>query len=134
MVRQALADNRDFVSAQLLHARLLVTGRRIGLNTVYRVLRELVEAGKADVIRDPAGGQLYRLRAGPNHSHYLFCRTCGRSIRIESEFVEHWARTTGETHGYVDVEHTIELIGVCAECSATTSPHADGNGDAGPSR
>jgi Fur family ferric uptake transcriptional regulator len=119
LIRRALAAKPDFVSAQLLHARLLIDGHRIGLNTVYRVLRELVDTGKADVIRDPGGGQLYRLRTGPWHSHYLFCRRCGHSIPVQSEFVEHWARTAGETHGFVDVEHTIELVGVCAECAAT---------------
>jgi Fur family ferric uptake transcriptional regulator len=118
IVKQALADNPDFASAQLLHARMLIAGRRIGLNTVYRVLRELVDTGKVDVIRDPGGGQLFRLRPGPRHSHYLFCRACGHSIPIASEFVEHWASTAGETHGFVDVEHTIELIGICADCAA----------------
>lgn len=119
VIRQALADKADFVSAQLLHARILVSGRRIGLNTVYRVLRELVDSGKVDIIRDPSGGQLYRLRPGPHHSHYLFCRTCGYSVPLESEFVEHWAADAGQNHGFVNVEHTVELIGVCAECAAT---------------
>jgi Fur family ferric uptake transcriptional regulator len=117
VVRQALADKAEFVSAQLLHARILVTGRRIGLNTVYRVLRELAEAGKVDIIRDPSGGQLYRMRPGPHHSHYLFCRTCGYSVPLESEFVEHWAADAGQNHGFVNVEHTVELIGVCSECA-----------------
>jgi Fur family transcriptional regulator, ferric uptake regulator len=117
IVQQALTDNPGFVSAQLLHARMLIGGRRIGLNTVYRVLRDLVDAGKVDVMRDPAGGQLFRLRPGSRHSHYLFCRACGYSIPIASEFVEHWASTAGEAHGFVNVEHTIELIGICSECS-----------------
>jgi Fur family ferric uptake transcriptional regulator len=117
VVRQALAGNSEFVSAQLLHARLLVAGRRIGLNTVYRVLRELVDAGKVDVMRDPSGGQLFRSRLGPRHSHYLFCRVCGYSVPVDSEFVESWASTAGESHGFVNVEHTIELIGICADCA-----------------
>jgi Fur family transcriptional regulator, ferric uptake regulator len=120
MIHQVLADTADFVSAQMLHARLLVAGRRIGLNTVYRALRELVDTGKADMIRDPHGGRLYRLRTGTRHSHYLFCRTCGYSVPIESDLVEHWARTTGEAHGFTDVQHTIELVGVCDDCAANT--------------
>jgi Fur family transcriptional regulator, ferric uptake regulator len=118
IVHRALANCSDFVSAQMLHARLLVAGHRIGLNTVYRTLRELARTGKVDVIRDPGGAQLYRLRSGPHHSHYLFCRTCGYSVPVESDFVEHWAVNAGESHGFVNVEHTIELVGVCAECRA----------------
>jgi Fur family ferric uptake transcriptional regulator len=121
MIYRTLADSPDFASAQMLHARLLVAGRRVGLNTVYRTLRELFDAGKVDMIRNPAGGRLYRLRSSPRHSHYLICRLCGYSVAVESEFVEHWAVTVGEAHGYGDVEHTIELFGVCAECSEETA-------------
>jgi Fur family transcriptional regulator, ferric uptake regulator len=123
IVHQALTYNPYFASAQLLHARMLIAGQSIGLNTVYRVLRELVDASKVDVIRGPGGGQLFRLRPGPRHSHYLFCRSCGYSIPIDSEFVEHWASTAGENHGFVDVEHTIELIGICADCAAPATKH-----------
>jgi Fur family ferric uptake transcriptional regulator len=126
IVHRALAENGDFASAQMLHARMLVAGRRIGLNTVYRTLRELVEAGRVDVIRDPGGAQLYRLRTGPHHSHYLFCRTCGYSVPLESEFVERWAEGAGQSHGFANVEHTIELVGVCAECSAESNGQREG--------
>jgi Fur family ferric uptake transcriptional regulator len=117
IVRQALTDNPEFVSAQMLHARMLIAGRRIGLNTVYRALRELADAGRVDVIRDPSGAQLFQLRNGPRHRHYLFCRSCGYSIPVDSEFVEHWAATAGEAHGFVNVEHTIELVGICSDCA-----------------
>jgi len=120
------ADNPEFVSAQMLHARMLITGRRIGLNTVYRALRELADAGRVDVIRDPGGAQLFQLRTGPRHRHYLFCRTCGYSIPIDSEFVEHWASTApARSTGFVNVEHTIELVGICSECAAEP-PRPDG--------
>lgn len=117
LIQRTLADSADFASAQMLHARLLIAGRRIGLNTVYRVLRELVDCGKVDVIRGPEGGQLYRMRSGPHHSHYLFCRVCGYSVAVTSENVERWALSAGQTHGFVNVEHTIQLVGVCSECS-----------------
>ena len=122
LVHWALAESPDFASAQTLHARLRVAGKRIGLSTVYRVLRELVDAGTLDVIRDTDSGQLYRLRAGPHHSHYLLCRICGYSVALESEIVERWAVNVGEAQSFVDVEHTIKLMGVCAECSERLTP------------
>ncbi|WP_405721932.1 transcriptional repressor [Streptomyces sp. NBC_01537] len=57
--------------AQALHARLLSTGELVGLSTVYRTLTALSEAGRADIVRDPACERLFRYRPSQEHQHYL---------------------------------------------------------------
>ncbi|MFB4313985.1 Fur family transcriptional regulator [Actinomadura sp. 21ATH] len=104
-VVHVLADCRDFVSAQELHALMSAAGRRIGLTTVYRTLRELETWGHADVVRDDTGERLYRLRMAEGHSHYLLRRSCGRSRPVDSE-VEAWADRVATEAGFAAVEHT----------------------------
>lgn len=119
-VLQALIDSEDFVSAQVLHARLIAAGTRVGLTTIYRTLTALAEAGLADTMRDPEGERHFRHRPGPDHRHYLRCRTCGRSIPVDSHLVETWAERIGTTSGFTQVAHTVELTGICADCGGTT--------------
>jgi Fur family ferric uptake transcriptional regulator len=115
-VLRGLAADPGFVTAQVLHARLLAAGDRIGLATVYRTLHALAGAGLLDSARDPGGGQLFRLRPAGSHQHYLICRNCRRSIIVTSAAVERWASAAGRRHGFTEVQHVIELTGVCATC------------------
>jgi Fur family ferric uptake transcriptional regulator len=117
IVLRALIDSEDFVSAQVLHARLITEGSRVGLSTIYRTLTALAEAGLADTMRNADGERLFRHQPGPDHRHYLRCRTCGRSIPVDSQPVETWADRIGATSGFTQVAHTVELTGICADCT-----------------
>jgi Fur family ferric uptake transcriptional regulator len=119
-VMRVLASCQDFVSAQELHGRLVADAQSIGLTTVYRALRELEAAGGVDVVRDDAGGRLYRQRPADGHRHYLICRCCGSSRPVDSEVVEQWADRIAAETGFAAVQHTVELTGLCADCHTTT--------------
>lgn len=117
-VVRALVDRGGFVGARALHDELRVQGARVGLNTVYRTLAALADAGRADVVRDRGGERLFRYRPFPEHQHYLLCRACGLSIPVDSEAVETWAGRVADTSGFAEVEHTVELSGLCPRCRA----------------
>jgi Fur family transcriptional regulator, ferric uptake regulator len=115
----ALEASDDFRSAQQWHDLLRDDGSAIGLATVYRTLQALAETGDVDAVRDAAGEVLYR-RCGnrTRHHHHLRCRGCGAAVEIEGPGVEEWAARLGGRHGFTSVEHTIELTGLCKDCSA----------------
>ena len=70
-----------FRGAQELHLDLLQRrGVRIGLVTVYRILRAFAEMKITETQRAEDGEMLYRLRTTREHLHYLLCRQCGRAI------------------------------------------------------
>ncbi|MFJ5302649.1 Fur family transcriptional regulator [Streptomyces sp. NPDC088350] len=117
-VVRALIDHGGFVGARALHDTLKAHGARVGLNTVYRTLAALVEAGRADVVRDRGGERLFRHRPFPEHQHYLLCRACGLSVAVDSEAVETWAGRVADISGFAEVEHTVELTGRCPRCQA----------------
>ncbi|MEY9834876.1 Fur family transcriptional regulator [Streptacidiphilus sp. EB103A] len=122
-VLRALIATDGFVSAQVLHARLISDEERVGLSTIYRTLTALAEAGRADVVRDPGGERQFRYRPGADHRHYLICRQCGLSLPVDSAPVETWADQVGEEADFADVVHTVELTGTCATCRAEAREH-----------
>ncbi|MFW6693097.1 Fur family transcriptional regulator [Streptomyces sp. MAR4 CNX-425] len=112
----ALERGGDFVSAQQLHAQLAAAGVTVGLTTVYRTLRELERTGRVDVVRDLSGERLYRTRPDAGHRHYLICRLCGLSRAVDTDVVERWADGLAGVTGFTEIEHTLELSGLCARC------------------
>jgi Fur family ferric uptake transcriptional regulator len=71
-----------------------------------------------DTIRDSGGETLYRRCRSSAHHHHLTCRECGRSAEVEGRAVEHWAEQVAAEAGFVDVNHTVELFGMCPECAS----------------
>jgi Fur family transcriptional regulator, ferric uptake regulator len=118
----ALDGLPGFCSAQQIHAELRRRGENIGLTTVYRHLQVLSEDGRVDAIRDAGGEILYRRCRTDTHHHHLTCRNCGRSVEVEDKAVERWAEEVAAEAGFTDVGHTVEMFGLCPECSADR-PH-----------
>ena len=118
-VRDALRASSGFRSAQDVYAELRAEGEAVGLSTVYRHLQALVDDGVVDVIHTAEGEATYRYCGdpGPGHHHHLVCRQCGRTEEIEGRAIERWAGDVALAHGYSAVDHTVELFGLCPECS-----------------
>jgi Fur family ferric uptake transcriptional regulator len=121
-VRDALHTAGGFRSAQDVYAVLRAEGGSVGLSTVYRHLQSLVDDGVVDVIQTPDGEATYRYcgdGGDGHHHHHLVCRQCGRTEEIEGRAVERWAGDVADKHGYSDVDHTVELFGVCPPCTSS---------------
>ncbi|WP_040312777.1 Fur family transcriptional regulator [Gleimia coleocanis] len=118
-VIDALADCNDFRSAQRIHEDLMKSSAKIGLATVYRNLRSLAEEKEVDVLMSPDGEALYRRCEQGEHHHHLVCRKCLRSEEIEATAVENWVHGLGEEYGFTQLEHSIEVFGICSHCVAS---------------
>ncbi|HEX2857101.1 MAG TPA: transcriptional repressor [Propionibacteriaceae bacterium] len=115
-VVSALEGLDDFRSAQQIHDLLRRGGVEIGLATVYRTLGMLAAEDVVDTLRTPDGETVYRRCGRSDHHHHLVCRLCGRAVEIEGPGVESWASRVAAQQGFSDVQHTLELTGVCAGC------------------
>lgn len=116
-VAAALAEAAEFRSAQELHDILRHRGDSVGLTTVYRTLQSLADAGEVDVLRTSDGEAVYRRCSTGGHHHHLVCRSCGSAVEVEGPAVEKWAESVAREHGYVDIGHTVEIFGTCADCA-----------------
>lgn len=107
----ALRDCETAVTAQELHGRL----EGVGLATVYRNLQRLADEGEADTLRRDNGEQAFLL-CGGGHHHHLTCRSCGRVEQVRDCELDAWAKSVARRHGFTNVEHRAELVGVCWRC------------------
>jgi Fur family transcriptional regulator, ferric uptake regulator len=97
----------------LLQARSEVGG--LGIATVYRNIRTLVDEGWLTPIALPGEVPRYELN-GKEHHHHFHCRRCDRVYEMPG-CVEHFDELAPP--GFAVEDHDIVLYGVCAECAAT---------------
>jgi Fur family transcriptional regulator, ferric uptake regulator len=116
-VAAALDSTVEFTSAQDLHARLRATGEKVGLATIYTQLRALADAGEIDTITSDNGETLFRRCDLDAHHHHLVCRRCGYAVELDAPEVESWAKRLGRRYGFSDLEHVLEISGLCDRCS-----------------
>lgn len=116
-ITDLLNELDGFHSAQELHDALRRRGEGIGLTTVYRALQSMAAAGHVDMLRTDTGESVYR-RCSEDHHHHLVCRRCGAAVEVSGDQLEQWAADVAAEHGFSEVSHTIEVFGVCGECTA----------------
>ena len=125
-VVRALQHLDDFISTQDLHRVLQEREESVSLATTYRILQSMAELGQVDVLRSSDGEAIYRRCEAEHHHHHLVCRSCGAAVELEAPQVESWAEQTARRYGYADVDHTVEISGICAECAAVAGPETGG--------
>lgn len=115
LIDDVLASSDSWLTAGQVHQLLVQKGRPVGLATVYRSLASLAAVGQVDVVR--MGQEVGYRRCSPSHHHHLTCRCCGHTVEI-NEPMESWAVATAAEYGYTNLQHIIEITGVCPHCQA----------------
>ncbi|WP_106506890.1 Fur family transcriptional regulator [Brachybacterium timonense] len=113
----ALSRQDDFRSAQQIHEQMRSEGETVGLATVYRNLQTLASSGRLDVLVSAEGESLYRQCEQEGHHHHLVCRVCGRTVEFLAPKLEAAMTAIAREHGFTDLDHTLEVFGLCPEHS-----------------
>ncbi|MBB5831314.1 Fur family transcriptional regulator [Brachybacterium aquaticum] len=130
-ILETLSRQDDFRSAQQIHEQMKADGETVGLATVYRNLQALSRSGRLDVLVAGDGESLYRQCEDSGHHHHLVCRECGRTVEFLAPRLEGAMTTIANEHGFTDLDHTLEVFGLCAEHSAAGGDEAE---DGAPGR
>ena len=117
-VLSAVRGMTDFQSAAEIFTKLQLNGTRVGLATVYRNLAALAEDGILDTVKSADGTTLYRECESSEHHHHLVCRSCGKTEEFHLKGLEETLNEMGREMGFSALSHTVELTGLCSECSA----------------
>jgi Fur family ferric uptake transcriptional regulator len=111
-IRQAMSKVGRPLSPQEIFAIAQQEVPGLGIATVYRTLKSLMEEGRIVPVDLP--GQPPRWEVTPeNHHHHFLCNTCDKLYEIYA-CPEDLRRLLPE--GYTLEEHDILLRGQCATC------------------
>lgn len=100
------------LSTEECHARARREVAGLGIATVYRNVRRLVDEGWLRVVELPGSPDRYEV-AGKHHHHHFHCRACDGVFEVE----ECPGGFTGMAPGGFRVEdHEVILYGLCDGC------------------
>ena len=115
--RDAILGALEDADRPLGHTEILELAQRnvprLGIATVYRNVRELVDAGRIRAVRLPGSPDRYEL-AGKHHHHHFHCRECDRVFELE-DCTDDYSRVT--PRGFRLENHEVTLYGLCSSCS-----------------
>ncbi len=118
--RQTIVDtffkHKDHVSAEELYVQIRKKDPSIGLATVYRTLRLLVDAGLASVRNFGEGTARYEPSKADSHHDHLICLDCGQIVEFENPKIENLQELVAARHKFQVTNHKLELYGRCQDC------------------
>jgi Fur family ferric uptake transcriptional regulator len=115
LVWAILMDSKGHPSVEEIRDRLLAKGHRIGIATIYRTLKILLDAG---MIRQSKLGGMTRYEAlikEPNHLHFI-CNVCKRTVEFPSSQIEELLRKVTAEHGFHERYSRYMILGICRAC------------------
>jgi len=86
----------------------------LGIATVYRTLKLLLDGGRIQTVILPSGETRYE-SAGLGHHHHFHCRSCDEVFDLEGCPVQ--VPRGSYEGGYTVEDHELTLYGTCPSCS-----------------
>ncbi|MBN2448575.1 MAG: transcriptional repressor [Phycisphaerae bacterium] len=90
----------------------------IGMATVYRNIKRLIEEAVLEAVQLPGEPPRYEL-AGKHHHHHFHCRVCGRLYEVDGCLAAFRKLTP---KGFKLEGHDLLLFGQCARCIPRKRP------------
>ena len=116
-IRKAFEDAEHPITPQDAWERAREGVPKLGMATVYRTVKELLEEGDLHKVEVSGQAPHYEL-ADKGHHHHFACRVCSRVFDIHG-CPGNMGRIVPE--GFVAEYHEITVHGICAECQMKTA-------------
>ncbi len=108
-------DQEGHVPIDELHKKIHAEDSSIGIATLYRTMKLLMDAGLAEMhtFNDKTTYErLYKVR----HHDHLICKACGKTVEFEPPLIEKYQEEICARHGFALKSHRMELFGLCNAC------------------
>jgi Fur family ferric uptake transcriptional regulator len=116
-IRETFERNDRPLSTDEVHREAARSSRGLGMATVYRSIKALLDDGWLSVVEVPGRNPLYEV-AGKGHHHHFSCTACERVYELEG-----CATVNAKLpRGFKTTGHDVTFYGTCAACTPGTRP------------
>jgi Fur family ferric uptake transcriptional regulator len=112
----ALLEAEGHPSVEQIRDQLIAKGHRIGVATIYRTLKILLDSGfirqsklQGTTRYEPVFGQ-------PNHLHFI-CNSCGSNVEFPSRKIENLIKRITKDYGFEERYSRYAIFGLCRSCA-----------------
>jgi len=112
-----ISQIKGHFTADEIYQALLKIDQEIGIATVYRTIRLLVDC---DILLEHTFGEkkgyFEVIDMNSKHHDHLICNLCGKIIEFQSDVIEDNQQKIANQHQFKIKSHKLEIYGVCNEC------------------
>src|SRR5215831_18794720 len=115
LIWASLLESKGHPSVEEIRDNLLKQGHRIGLATIYRTIKLLLQSG---FIRQSKLHGMTRYEPvvhQPNHLHFI-CNSCGSTVEFPSRRIENLIRRATEAEEFEERYSRYAVFGICKIC------------------
>ena len=110
-IREAFERSDRPLSTDEVHREAERASRGLGMATVYRSIKSLLDDGWLSIVEVPGRNALYEV-AGKGHHHHFSCTACERVYELEG-----CATVNAKLpRGFKTTGHDVTFYGTCAAC------------------
>src|SRR5215468_6345612 len=115
LIWASLLESKGHPSVEEIRDGLLAQGHRIGLATIYRTIKLLLQSGFVRQSKlhgmtcyDPVVSQ-------PNHLHFT-CNSCHNTVEFPSRKIENLIKRVTDENGFEERYSRYAIFGLCKAC------------------
>jgi Fur family ferric uptake transcriptional regulator len=111
----ALLDSKGHPSVEEIRDHLLKQGHRIGLATIYRTLKILLQSGYIRQLKVEGLTRYEPVIKQPNHLHFI-CNVCRSTVEFPSRRIENLIRQVTAEYSFDERYSRYAIFGICRAC------------------
>jgi len=112
-----VTQTQGHFTADHIYQEMVKIDPGIGIATVYRTIRLLVECG---VLIEQTFGEkkgFFEVKDEKSRHHdHLICTSCGKITEFHCELIENDKRRIAQQYRFKINSHKLEIYGLCSEC------------------
>jgi len=115
LIWASLLESKGHPSVEEIRENLLKQGHRIGLATIYRTIKLLLQSGFIRQSKLHGMTRYEPVVSQPNHLHFI-CNVCGSTVEFPSRKIENLIRRATREHDFEERYSRYAIFGVCKAC------------------
>jgi Fur family transcriptional regulator, ferric uptake regulator len=115
LIWAALLESKGHPSVEEIRDTLLVQGHRIGLATIYRTIKILLESGFVRQSKLHGMTHYEPVISQPNHLHFI-CNSCGTTVEFPSRKIENLIQRATKQYDFEERYSRYAIFGLCKVC------------------
>src|SRR5436190_18239515 len=111
----SLLESKGHPSVEEIRDNLLQQGHRIGLATIYRTIKLLLQSGYIRQSKLHGMTRYEPVISQPNHLHFI-CNSCGSTVEFPSRKVETLIKRATDANDFEERYSRYAIFGLCKTC------------------
>ena len=116
-ITTAIFERQDHFEVESFIDTLRKKNKTISRATVYRTVKQLLDAGLLQKITTKEGKVFYERNVGNRQHDHIICNNCGKILEIKEHIIEKYLSQYCEKIGFKPAYRSLHIYGECKECA-----------------